>query len=109
MIQVDDAEQLAFASARGWMIMTHNGRHFRVLHRAFEQQGREHGGIIVLPERPPFERLVIRAAMMLTWIPTMPPTLSAYFTWGQLQERLETGERLPGFTEDDVHLALGRS
>jgi hypothetical protein len=52
----DDA-QLAFASARGWVIVTYNERHFRALADAYERRRQTHGGIIVLPGRPPFERL----------------------------------------------------
>jgi hypothetical protein len=108
MAQADDAGQLAFAAARGWTIVTHNGRHFRALHRVFRREGHQHAGIIVLPERPPLERLIIRTTMMLTWIDSLPSSPSSYFTWGQVQERLEAGERLPEFTEDQVRLALGR-
>jgi hypothetical protein len=72
------------------------------------EQGRSHHGIIILPERPPFERLVVRATMMLTWIGTFPAVPSGFFTWGELQEQLEQGTRLPGFAEAEVRLALGR-
>ena len=109
MISATDAAQLEFATAHGWITITHNGRHFRALHRQFLQERREHSGIIILPERPPFERLAVRAALMLTWIGTLPSMRSELFTWGQLQERLEAGDRLPGFTDDEVKLALGRT
>jgi len=109
MTRVADAAQLAYATARDWITITHNGRHFRSLHRAMRERGEAHGGIIVLPEKPPFLRLVLRAAMSLTWIATVRDSRSSLFTWGQLQERFEAGERLPGFTDDEVRLALGRS
>ena len=109
MTRVDDTAQLAYASASGWTIMTHNARHFRRLHRSFLLERREHGGIVVLPEKPPFERLVVRAAMMLTWLGTLSGVNSTLVTWGQLQEQLESAYRLPGFTEDEIRLALGRT
>ena len=108
MIQVDDATQLAFAAARGWMILTHNGRHFRALHRSWLDNGLEHSGIIVLPERPPFERLVIRAAITLSWIRTLPHLRDGFFVWGEVQEQLEGGVRWGDFTDEAVRLALGR-
>jgi hypothetical protein len=108
MAEQDDLAQLAFAASRGRLLITHNGRHFRRLHRSFLEEEQDHAGIIELPERPPFARLVIRATMMLAWIGMTGETTSVYYPWGQLQERLEGGYRLPGFTEEDLRLALGR-
>jgi hypothetical protein len=46
--------------------------------------------------------------MMLEWIVTHGDPRSRLFSWGTLQELLEQGFRLPGYTEQDVQLALGR-
>jgi hypothetical protein len=94
MTSVDDVGQLALASAQGWLLMTHNARHFRSLHRTYQDRGEPHGGIAILPERPPFERLVVRATMMLAWIGGLAQWQSRLFTWGRLQQRFEAGEAL---------------
>ena len=44
--------------------------------------------------------------MMLDWIATQPHE-SRLFAWGHLQQLLERGFRLPGYSEDDVRDALG--
>jgi hypothetical protein len=98
-----DEEQLDYAAVRGWIFLTHNGKHFRPLH----QRRQLPSGVIVLPERPPFNRLEIRAAMMLVWLTTLD-SRSGLFKWGQLQELLEQGYCPPGFGAADVQLVLGR-
>lgn len=42
-----DIEQLAFATERGWALVTHNVRHFKQLHDEWQSGGKEHVGIIV--------------------------------------------------------------
>ena len=101
---LDDAEQLAFAARRGWVLVTHNGKHFAQLH----QKGRQHAGIIVLPERPPFERLLIRAAMTIEWISTQDYH-GKLFRRGQLQELIEEGYSPPGSSVEDLRIAVGRA
>ncbi|MBI3978308.1 MAG: DUF5615 family PIN-like protein [Chloroflexi bacterium] len=107
-LDAGDDEQLAYATGNGLLIVTHNGKHFWALHQRFRQQHRHHGGIVVLPQRVPFAIQTLRASMMLDWIGTLPASSSEFFTWGSLQEELEKGYRLPGYSEDDVRLALGR-
>jgi len=87
-ISEEDAAQLAYAAAEGWVLITHNERHFRALSDQHRQRHEPHGGIIVLPERPPFSRLVVRASMMLDWLGTMPQYRSELFKWGHLQALL---------------------
>jgi hypothetical protein len=103
-----DEFHLRYASARGWVVITHNGRHFRPLHEDFRVRGEQHAGVIVFPSTPPPERRKMRAAMMLSWIDTLDSHQSLYFKWGHLQERLEQGYRLPAYSEEDVRIALGR-
>lgn len=105
---LNDSQQLSYAADRGWVLVTHNRNDFQRLNIAFRRDGIPHSGIIVLPDSPPFERLVIRAAMMLSWIQTLPSPDSQLFKWGHLQERLVQGYRLPGYSESDVRNVLGR-
>ncbi|MCC7370952.1 MAG: DUF5615 family PIN-like protein [Chloroflexi bacterium] len=103
-----DEAQLAYAAEHGWMLLTHNERHFRALHVAYVQQARDHGGLIIMPATPPRERLLIWCALMLDWIELMPDHQSGSFKWGRLQSLLEQGFRLSGYPEQDVVLALAR-
>lgn len=52
-----DEEQLAFASARGQAILTHNRVHFEALARKYFEEGRSHSGIIIAVRRRPIELL----------------------------------------------------
>jgi hypothetical protein len=81
-ISESDDAQLAFATAYGWRLLTHNERHFHALAQEYRRRGESHSGIVVVPARPPFERLVIRSAMLLDWISTMPDHQSGFFKWG---------------------------
>lgn len=38
-----DEDQLLYAGAHDLIIVTHNRRHFRRLHRLFQEEGRSHG------------------------------------------------------------------
>jgi len=107
-IGIDDADQLAFAARNDWVLVSFNERHFRALSAAYERNGRAHGGVIIVPASPPLDRLMIRAALMLDWLDTMPDHRSRLFKWGHLQGLLEQGYRLPGYHEHDVRLALAR-
>jgi hypothetical protein len=42
-----DEEQLAFASSRGWTLLTSNRDHFTELARRWHEAGREHAGIVI--------------------------------------------------------------
>lgn len=108
MVGVDDEQQLLYAASRDRVIICHNGKHFRRLHQLFRQQGRPHGGIIVLPQDSPVPRIIIRAAMMLDWLGTLPEHRSQLFGWGDLQTLLIHGHRLLGYSEGEVRLALGQ-
>lgn len=103
----DDA-QLAFATARGWLLLTHNERHFHALSQEYRRRGEPHSGIVVVPARPPFERLVIRSAMLLDWIAATPDHRSGFFKWGHLQSQIESGYLLPRYNTEEVQLALAR-
>jgi hypothetical protein len=105
---LDDEGQLGFAAERCLILVTHNERHFKPLHSAYSERGQEHSGIIVLPATPPLARVVIRLAMLLTWIASEADQQTRLFKWGQLQELIERGQVPPGYNEGDLDLALGR-
>jgi hypothetical protein len=103
-----DERQLAHATRLGRVLLSYNRVHFLRWHRVFEEQGRPHGGIVILPQSPPLSRRVLRAAMLLDWIADQD-FHSRVFTWGTLQQELIRGHRLTGerYTEADVRHALG--
>jgi hypothetical protein len=106
-LRASDEEQLIYASDHDLMMLTHNRRHFRRLHYLFQRQNRAHAGSILLP-RMPLPLLTLRAAMMLDWIATLDDHHSRLFAWGALQDLLERGFRLHGYSEDEVLIALSR-
>ncbi|MBI3973299.1 MAG: DUF5615 family PIN-like protein [Chloroflexi bacterium] len=103
----DDDEQILHATRHGWIIVSHNIRHFERWHRTFRSRDISHGGIILLPDTGPISRLTLRAAMMLDWI-GQQDYRSKLFKWGDLQMVLTQSFRLPGYSEDEVRHALGQ-
>lgn len=105
---LDDGAVLARATELGRVLITHNRGDFEREDAAFRHQGRHHAGIICLPQqrRGPFSRLELRAAMMLDWVGAQPYD-ARLFHWGQLQQLIEHGFHLPGYTNEDARHALG--
>lgn len=103
-----DVEQLAFAAARGLVLITHNGSDFRRLHRQYQVGGWFHSGIVILPQTSPLQQLAVRAAMMLDWIALRGDPPFTLYRWGALQLLLTQGFRVPSYDEADVRLAIGR-
>jgi hypothetical protein len=108
MLGATDEDQLVYASAHDLLLVTHNRRHFRRLHRLFQDEGRSHGGMILLSRTTPLTRLTMRVTMLLDWIATLDGYHNRLFTWGSLQDLLDGGFRLPGYSEQDVQFAVGR-
>ncbi len=108
MLGARDDEQLAHATASGLMMLSHNQGHFRRLHRQFRQHGRAHEGIVLLPHTTPVALLILRVTMMLDWIATLDEYRNRLFTWGTLQDLLDRGYRVPGYTEEDIRSTTGR-
>jgi hypothetical protein len=104
----DDEVILEYAASRGWVLISHNERHYRREHRRRLDRGATHGGIVCISQLGPIERLTIRAAMMLEWVGSQPDR-AHLFTWGQLQQRLERDLTLPGFSPAEVLYAMGRT
>ncbi len=82
---------------------------FRRLHEEFVRAGKAHGGIVLLPQDTNMERLILRIALMLDWIGTQGHHVSRLWPWNACQQALIHGLRLPGYSEEDVSLALGRA
>jgi len=63
-----------------------------------------------LPQRCTFDRLELRAAMMLDWITTESAEYqSRLFLWNDLQLQLTHGLQLAGYTASEVKQVLGQS
>lgn len=108
MAELDDEAQLTYTTAQDWILLSHNEKDFRRLHYAWLERGDPHGGILLVPQRPPLALLTVRTAMLLDWVGTKPSHRSRLIKWGQLQELLERGYRLPDYGDVEVQLALGR-
>jgi predicted nuclease of predicted toxin-antitoxin system len=105
---VDDAIVLESAVERGRVMVTHNTDDYKALQAAYEREGRSHPGIVCVPQLGSLSRRALRVAMMLDWIADQPHA-SRLFVWGQLQQLLERGLRLPGYSEIEVLQVLGRA
>jgi len=105
---VDDEAVLSRAVELGRVLVTHNTVDFKAIHADRVRRGQPHTGIICLPQTRPFDRLELRAAMMLDWIADQPYA-SQLFLRGDLQRMLERGARLGVYSEEDVLHALGRT
>ena len=103
-----DEEQLQFALTLGRVLLTYDRFDFRRLHAIYLSRGRQHGGIITIPQRSPQHRRLLRAALMLDWLGTLEEHQSRMFQWNDLQGRLLSGLRLPGYSEDEIDDAVGR-
>jgi predicted nuclease of predicted toxin-antitoxin system len=106
MVGVSDAEQLAYATRYGWMIVSTDTGDFQRLHSLSRRDAVPHSGILLLPTGQ-LDRMEVRAAMMVDWIAALPEYRSMLFRWNDVQQRLIHGERIPGYSEDDVRRALG--
>lgn len=104
-----DDPQLMYASERACVLLTTNWRHFHTLHRLWQDMGRSHGGIILVPQddiSP--QRFAIRCAMRITWAGTdTNGTINRLYRWADLQVLLQQGYMPVGFTEHDVRVVLG--
>ena len=106
IIGVSDAEQLAYATHHGWVIVSTDTGDFQRLHSLCQRDALPHGGILLLPTGQ-LDRMEIRAAMLIDWIATLSEYRSMLFRWNDIQQRLIHSERIPGYSEDEVRRALG--
>ena len=68
MLGKTDEEQLIFATDRNRVIVTHNRRHFEVLHARFVERQLEHSGILISGQREIYE-VARRVALVLHAVP----------------------------------------
>ncbi len=108
IVGVADDEQLTYTAERHLVLLSHNWHHFQKWHFRFAEQGRSHGGIVIVPGPRPLPQLSVRAALMLDWLASLPDYRSQLFRWGELQGKLTQGFRLTGYSDSDLELALGR-
>jgi len=80
-----DPDQLAFATDRGCILITHNRRDFRTLHDAWMQwssrwqEQQRHGGMLIL-DQGPLPNII--AERILAFLATAPATLAGdTFDW----------------------------
>jgi predicted nuclease of predicted toxin-antitoxin system len=68
LVGTTDAQQLAFATANGRAILTHNRVHFEALAREYFAEGKPHAGIIIAVRRntPELARRVLLLLNLLT-------------------------------------------
>ncbi|MGI8857730.1 MAG: DUF5615 family PIN-like protein [Thermomicrobiales bacterium] len=108
LLEASDEVQLAYAARHGLLLITHNKRHFATLHDQYMLAGWPHHGVLTLPLTP-VQLLDLRIALSLDWIAALPDYRSTLFRWHEIQQRLIHGERIPGYSEDEVRRALGHS
>jgi hypothetical protein len=106
-----DAAHLDYASSLDRILLSHNRRDFRRLHRSSISAGREHAGIVLVPQATMLARRVLRLSMLLDWIGTSDDSgrHSRLIQWNDLQLLLHAGVRLPGYSEDEVKEVLGQT
>ncbi len=110
MAAAKDDDQLRYASANGWLLLSVNERDFYSWHVTFQRNQWSHSGIITIPQTAVILRLFVRCAMMLDWISTeFPDPQNTLFRWTDLQQHLNSGYFLDGYTNEEIALALGRT
>jgi len=109
--QQPDRIQLAYATSLNRVLLTYNRWDFRRLHRDLLTAGVGHAGIVLLPQPAPLSRSALRICMLLDWLGTLDASAhhSRLFPWNELQLALHAGDRLPGYTEDEVRDVLGET
>jgi predicted nuclease of predicted toxin-antitoxin system len=103
-----DDNQLRFATVHDLVIISYNRRHFRRLHALHLERGEPHPGIVLVPATSLLPRLTVRAAMLLDWMTATGERHSQLFDWRDLQYHFTQGLRLPGYSDDELRLALGQ-
>jgi len=62
----------------------------------------------MIPQASPLHRRQLRAAMLLDWLATLPPSSASRLSQcNDLQRRLADGLRMPGYGEFEVLEVLG--
>jgi hypothetical protein len=107
---IDDEEQLIYAAARGWVLLSHNKKHFQQCHHDWQEAGRLHPGILIVPHKGKTGLVELRIAMVLTWVQQEQiPLAGCLWLWHDLHERLVRGLTLLAYSPDEIRRALGRT
>ena len=104
-----DADQLRRAAEMGAIFVSNNytERHRFIRYaRELQQAGFTEVVAVLLPHEPPGRRLLLRTAMLVTWRQGLPDPRPAVVFWNHLAQRLISGERIPGFSEEEVRLVM---
>lgn len=103
-----DEDQIRFAATHNWPILSCNERPFVGWHREFQRERLDHYGFITVPQRPPL-LTALRCAMLLDWIAAEGgETRNRLFRWTALQQLLNGGYLLLGYSDDERAAALGK-
>lgn len=106
---LSDRDQLRCAAEMNAVFISNNytERHkFAAYARELQEAGFAEVTAVLLPHEPPGRRLLLRTAMLVTWHSQQPTPRPAVVFWNHLAQRLIQGERVPGFTEDDVRIVM---
>ena len=110
MTAVSDEAQVRYAATNGWSYERTTCKTSSKIHVRFRTINQSHGGIITVPFTAIPERLAIRCAMMLDWIDSEASNPhNQLFRWTDLQQQLNSGYVLDGYTAEEIALALGRT
>ncbi len=108
MESASDDDQAHYAATNELLLVTTNERDFIAIHALWQRGGRQHFGIVTIPQRNS-ARFFVRSTLMLDWIAAeYPDTRNRLFRWTDLQQRMIGGYTLSGYTEEEIALALGR-
>jgi hypothetical protein len=107
---LSDDEQLNYAVAHRWAILSHNKKHFQQCHSDWVQRARPHFGILIVPHKGRAGLIELRIAMLLTWIQQEDVPLPGHlWQWHDLHERLLGGLTLFRFSAQQIQYALTRT
>lgn len=104
-------ERLETATRLNRIFLTHD-ENVRPLHRLYQDAGRLHGGILLVPKPRGLTEveeeaiLVPRVLLMVEWVETFTEHRGKLFEWHDLRPKLERGFRLPRLSEEQVQAAL---
>src|SRR5438094_10350903 len=66
-----DDQQLEYATQHAWVFVTQNQREFQRRHRTWQQQRRQHHGLVLVPQCS-LHLLELRVALLLDWLAVRP-------------------------------------
>jgi hypothetical protein len=102
-----DDQQLEYATRHGWVFVTQNQREFQRRHQLWQQQGRQHGGLVLVPQSS-LDLLELRTALLLDWLAARLLAASFLIRWHDLQVLLVQGYRVSQvYSEPEVRAAIG--